>query len=169
MDYDRLVSRHKDAIYRQMVRTCGNREDAEDVLVEALVTAYRKSDNLRDQGAFRQWVVSIGRRLCYGLRSRPEIRAIAGLDKIADMADGQQDALVLAAQGELQDCVHAAVASLPELYRATYMACEIEGQSAPEFARSAGLTIPAVKSRLHRARAIVRQFLDDSLCKTLAD
>lgn len=164
MDYDRLVAQHKDAVYRQMVRTCGNREDAEDVLVDALVTAFKKSDQLKDQGAFRQWVVSIGRRLCFHLRNRPEIRAIAGIDELANLPDAQVSALDLVAQSELSDCVHAAVDSLPEHYRGTYLACEIEGQTAPEFAESSGLSVPAVKSRLHRARLLVRQFLDDSLC-----
>ena len=41
MDFERLSHQHKDAVYRQMVRVCGNREDAEDVLIEALLKAYR--------------------------------------------------------------------------------------------------------------------------------
>ena len=62
MDFDELAEAHKDAVYRQMIRACGNREDAEDVLVEALLKAYRSLDQLRDQGAFRAWLARIGRR-----------------------------------------------------------------------------------------------------------
>ena len=47
-DFEKLANQHKDAVYRQMLRVCGNREDAEDVLIEALLKAYRNLDRLRD-------------------------------------------------------------------------------------------------------------------------
>ena len=52
-NFERLANQHKDLVYRQMVRVCGNREDAEDVLIEALLRAYRHLDQLRDSVAFR--------------------------------------------------------------------------------------------------------------------
>ena len=48
MDFEALVNEHKDAVYRQMVRTCENREDAEDVLIEALMRAYQQLDQLQE-------------------------------------------------------------------------------------------------------------------------
>jgi RNA polymerase sigma-70 factor (ECF subfamily) len=53
MDYEREVARHKDAVYRQMLRLCGNAEDAEDVLVEAIVKGFQKAETLDDPSAFR--------------------------------------------------------------------------------------------------------------------
>ena len=53
MDFEHLARRHKDAVYRQLMRACGNREDAEDVLIEALLKAYRNLDQLQDARAFR--------------------------------------------------------------------------------------------------------------------
>jgi len=44
VNFEALANEHKDAVYRQMIRVCGNREDAEDVLVEALLKAYRHLD-----------------------------------------------------------------------------------------------------------------------------
>jgi len=55
-DFEALTRPHKDAVYRQMLRVCDNREDAEDVLVEALLKAYRHLDQLRDSAAFRSWL-----------------------------------------------------------------------------------------------------------------
>jgi RNA polymerase sigma-70 factor (ECF subfamily) len=55
-DFEKLANQHKDAVYRQMVRVCGNREDAENVLIEALLKAYRNLDLLRDAVAFRSWL-----------------------------------------------------------------------------------------------------------------
>ena len=48
MNFETLANKHKDAVYRQMIRACGNREDAEDVLVEALLKAYRRLDQLKE-------------------------------------------------------------------------------------------------------------------------
>ena len=55
-NFEFLVNQHKDAVYRQMLRVCGNHADAEDVLIEALLKAYRNLDQLRDAGAFRAWL-----------------------------------------------------------------------------------------------------------------
>jgi RNA polymerase sigma-70 factor, ECF subfamily len=77
MDFDRLAQRHRDAVYRQMVRVCGNRDDAEDVLVEALVSAYRHMESLRDEGAFRGWLATIGRRVCGKVRAREALEPVA--------------------------------------------------------------------------------------------
>jgi len=53
VDFERLANEHKDAVYRQMLRACGNREDAEDVLIEALLKAYQHMHQLNDPAAFR--------------------------------------------------------------------------------------------------------------------
>ncbi len=59
MDFERLSHQHKDAVYRQMVRVCGNREDAEDVLIEALLKAYRSLGDLAAPEAFRAWLAAL--------------------------------------------------------------------------------------------------------------
>jgi len=66
MNFEALANEHKDAVYRQMIRACGSREDAEDVLVEALLKAYRNLDQLRDSVALRSWLAQIARRVCCG-------------------------------------------------------------------------------------------------------
>ena len=70
MDFEALANQHKDAVYRQLMRACGNREDAEDVLIEALLKAYRNLDQLHESGAFRAWLAQIGRRVCWQLKQR---------------------------------------------------------------------------------------------------
>ena len=54
MDFDKLANAHKDAVYRQLIKVCGNREDAEDVLVEALLKAYRSLDRALPAGDVTQ-------------------------------------------------------------------------------------------------------------------
>src|SRR5215467_13814564 len=73
MDFEALANKHKDAVYRQMLRVCSNREDAEDVLIEALFRAYRYLDKLERPEAFRAWLASIGRRVCWRLKRREAV------------------------------------------------------------------------------------------------
>ena len=61
--FEKLANEHKDAVYRNMIRVCGNREDAEDVLIEALLKAYRHLDQLRDDRAFQPWLAQIAKRV----------------------------------------------------------------------------------------------------------
>jgi RNA polymerase sigma-70 factor (ECF subfamily) len=76
MNFEALANENRDAVYRQLIRACGNREDAEDVLVEALLKAYRNLGQLRDSDAFRSWLAQIGRRVCWQLKQREALLPI---------------------------------------------------------------------------------------------
>jgi DNA-directed RNA polymerase specialized sigma24 family protein len=75
MEFETLANQHKDEVYRQMIRACGNREDAKDVLVEALLKAHRHLGQLRDGGAFRAWLAQIARRVCWQLKKREAVKS----------------------------------------------------------------------------------------------
>ena len=162
MDYERLAARHKDAVYRQMVRVCGNREDAEDVLIEALISAYRARESLRDEKSFQGWLAIIGRRVCGRLKRRESLLSLVSL------ADGvnvctESTAEVEAGRKELKNCVLKAIGALPQSYRIAYELCEIDELPAEEAARRLNISLAALKSRLHRARVMVRQTLDEEI------
>lgn len=168
MDFERLVRRHKDAVYRQMVRVCGNYDDAEDVLVQALLSAYKALPDLKDEGAFQGWLAVIGRRVCGRIKKREALKPVLSLSGFGDedleapAPDPGVDTMT--EQQELSRCVKAAIADLPEKLRQVYVMREIQGQSAEATAKSLGIGIAATKSRLHRARDQVRQHLDSSIC-----
>src|SRR3954468_20707305 len=79
VNFDDLANEHKDAVYRQIIRVCGNREDAEDVLIEALLKAYRNLDQLRESKAFRGWLAQIARRVCWQLKQRDSLQPLMQL------------------------------------------------------------------------------------------
>jgi DNA-directed RNA polymerase specialized sigma24 family protein len=83
-DFDALTRQHKDSVYRQMLRVCGNNEDAEDVLIEALLKAYRQLDQLRDSAAFRAWLAQIARRVCWQLKEREALGPLLQLSTLDD-------------------------------------------------------------------------------------
>ncbi|MCW5937275.1 MAG: sigma-70 family RNA polymerase sigma factor [Fimbriimonadaceae bacterium] len=163
-DYDRLVAKHKDAVYKQMVRVCGNHDDAEDVLVEALLAAYRHMEKLRDEGAFRGWLTSIGRRACGHLRRKEALLPIVDSERLDQHPASGPGPETEISREEMRHCITSAVKSLTPMDRAVYELREIGERSAEETARELGLTVPAVKSRLFRARRQIRERLDKSLC-----
>lgn len=167
MDFDKLANAHKDAVYRQLIKVCGNREDAEDVLVDALLKAYRSLGQLRDQGAFRAWLAQIGRRVCWQLKERQSLEPILQLSALEESGVHAVDPAPLPdavlAREHLRDLLHRAVETLEPRYREVYVQRELEERSGEEVAKRLGISLAAQKSRLHRARAHVRRYLDRAL------
>jgi RNA polymerase sigma-70 factor, ECF subfamily len=167
MDFNALAIEHKDAVYRQLIRACGNREDAEDVLVEALLKAYRNLEQLRDSSAFRAWLAQIGRRVCWQLKQREALLPIMQLSAMeadgSELESGDDAPDVQTARQEVKQLLISAVAALPEPERAVYELRDLEGLSGEAVAARLGLSLTAMKSRLHRARERVRKVLDAAL------
>lgn len=167
MDFETLANEHKDAVYRQLIRACGNREDAEDVLIEALLKAYRNLEQLRDSAAFRSWLAQIGRRVCWQLKQREALLPIMQLSAMeaegAEFASPELPPDVQTARRQMKEFLLAAVASLPKVERDVYQLRELEDVSGEEAAVRLGISPAAMKSRLHRARAGVRTYLDNCL------
>ncbi|MBS1717348.1 MAG: RNA polymerase sigma factor [Armatimonadetes bacterium] len=174
MDIERLINRHKDAVYRQMVRTCGNMDDAEDALAEALYAAIKAADQLKSADHFQAWLAKIGTRSCLRMRIRERLArftSVAELEaKGIEFASPGQDPSEVAELAALKNCVAGAIELLPEAYREVYVQREIMGESAEDVARKLGISLPALKSRLHRAREMVREALDGGLgCRNLVE
>jgi RNA polymerase sigma-70 factor, ECF subfamily len=154
VDFDALARQHKDAVYRQMLRVCGNREDAEDVLIEALLKAYRHLDQLRESAAFRAWLAQIAKRVCWQLKERESLLPLLQLSALEDEARQQMKQL----RSQAMD-------ALPALYRPVYELCDVEDLRGDEVAQRLGISRAAMKSRLHRARELVRTHLDAALTR----
>jgi len=159
--FESLVNQHKDSVYRQMIRVCGHREDAEDALASALMFAFKASETLKADAAFRNWLGTIGTRVCTRMRSH------AGMNLALEYAE-QHDLLATEEKefdmAILKGCVQDAVEHLPETYRSVYTLCELEENTVPETAIELGISTAAVKSRLLRSREMIRKSLDHSVC-----
>jgi RNA polymerase sigma-70 factor (ECF subfamily) len=167
VDFEALARQHQDAVYRQMIRVCGNREDAEDVLVEALLKAYRHLDQLRESTAFRAWLAQIAKRVCWQLKEREALLPLLQLSTLED--EGRELAAVelpldvQLARQEIKKLLNQAMNALPALYRPVYELCDVEDLPGDEVARKLEISRAAMKSRLHRARGLVRIHLDAAL------
>lgn len=167
MDFETLALEHKDAVYRQLLRMCRNREDAEDVLIEALVKAYRSLHELRDPAAFQAWLAQIARRTYSRMKKRQALHPMLALDSIPPASPELASEAIppdeAAMEGEIEMLLRQAMESLPETYRVVYELHDIEQLVVRDVAARLGLTVPAVKSRLHRAREMIRNHLDQAL------
>lgn len=133
-------------------RTCSHADDAEEAVQAALWQLYRKVGALRTTATFVTWLFRIVERECFRL-----FRARSTWEP-ADEAE----MAALAAPGvpvDLRIDLSRAIAALPPAYRSVLVLRDIDELTAPEVAAQLGLTLEAVKSRLHRARSMVRDTL----------
>jgi RNA polymerase sigma-70 factor (ECF subfamily) len=169
IDFDRLAIRHKEAVYRQMVRLCGNYDDAEDALVEALMSAFQSSSSLRDEPAFQAWLAAIARRACLKIKHKEALAPLVALSHPESISEIEADPSgprepELVERQWVHDCIQNALDRLPPIYREVYVLHEIEGHEARFVAEALNLTLPATKSRILRARALARRQFDAALC-----
>ncbi len=157
MDFDRLASRHKDAVYRQMLRVCGNAEDAEDVLVESLIKAYRALPTLRDEAAFGGWLAMIARRACGRLKRQEALHPLLALNEEVPSTNEEN-------YNHVKSCLLTAFDALPEAYQTPYRLFALENLSQADVASRLGLGVNTVKTRIRRARQMLRKQLDASIC-----
>jgi RNA polymerase sigma-70 factor, ECF subfamily len=172
-DFEDLTRQHKDSVYRQMIRVCGNREDAEDVLVEALLKAYRHLDQLRDSAVFRAWLAQIARRVCWQLKEREALLPLLQLSTLEaegrEIAGRELTPEAQMARRQMKQLLDDAVAALPPLYGPVYRLRDIEDRPGDEVQNKLGISRAAMKSRLHRARELVRAHLDAALTREGSD
>lgn len=152
---------HKDAVYRQMIRVCNHREDAEDALATALLLAFQAHHRLQSDEAFRSWLGTIGKRVCARMRTHAGIQTAFEYAEEHDLISQDQSEFDIAV---LKGCVKDAIAQLQPIYRDIYIACELNEKSVVEVAKELNISHNAAKSRLLRARALVRELLDLSVC-----
>lgn len=173
MDFEHLANQHKDAVYRQLMRACGNREDAEDVLIEALLKAYRHLDQLQDSATFRAWLAQIGRRVCWQLKQREALVPILQLSMLEEegtqIASNEQSVESEVAREQMKSLLQKAIQQLPPGERAVYEFREIQQLSGEETAARLRISLTAMKSRLHRARVNIRAHLDEVLARISKD
>jgi len=163
---DALIERYQPRVYRFGMKMCGDPEDARDVLQDTLLAAARSLRTFRQDAALSTWLFTIARNACTRSRRRSRF-APASETSLETLSPPERDQLAdpaaspetRAAHRELDDAVHEAMQTLDPMYREVLVLRDVEGLTAPEVARVLGVSVDAVKSRLHRARLAVRAHL----------
>lgn len=166
--FEELVGRYETKAYNLALRLTRNPEDAEEVLQDVFVTVYRKVSGFEGKAKFSSWLYRITVNAAFmKLRKRKQNKSISlteMLPQIQNKAIEQDIAFGAradsrAVHGEIRDALRAAIDRLPEEYRAVFMLRDVDGLSNQEVGKLLKLTTPAVKSRLHRARMMLRKKL----------
>jgi RNA polymerase sigma-70 factor (ECF subfamily) len=170
LNAEEVVREHAPRVYNIARRMLGNDADAEDVTQDVLVQVVRKLGTFRGEAALPTWLhrVTVNAALNHRRKkaNRHEESPRDPLDQFE--ADGHQSGPVrswsvqpdeLALAREQQQLIEAAIAGLPEMYRDVYVLADVEGLPNAEIGEMLGLSVPAVKSRLHRARLMMRAAL----------
>jgi RNA polymerase sigma-70 factor, ECF subfamily len=170
-----LVETYGDRVYRLAFRITGSNEDAEEAAQDALWTAASKIHTFKGESAFGSWLYRIAANAAYQkVRARRgKLREIA-LDDVMPvlddagrhfepMDDWSRRVDDHALQRELRHVLEEAIDGLPPDYRTALVMHDVEGLSNPDIAGALGISLPAVKSRVHRSRLYLRKRLADYL------
>jgi RNA polymerase sigma-70 factor (ECF subfamily) len=166
-----LVDTYGDRVYRLTYRITGSNEDAEEATQDALWTAARKIAMFKGESQFGSWLYRIAANAAYQkLRSRKAKAQEIAMDDVLPafdaeglhfepMDDWTPRVDENAENGELRDALEKAIAELPPDYRTALVMHDVEGMPNPDIAETLGISLPAVKSRVHRSRLFVRKKL----------
>ena len=167
--FEQLVKRYDRNVFRIAQHITHSREDAEDVVQEAFLKAYSNLEQFQGQSKFYTWLVriAVNEALMKLRRRRPE--RFVSLDEDVkteddslprEVADWSPNPEQLYNQSELRDILSRTIQGLPPTFRTVFVLRDVEGLSTEETAEALDLSVPAVKSRLLRARLQLRERLN---------
>ena len=150
-----LLSRHRKTVFRYGLRYCVSTENTEDAVQETLWAAARAIGQFRRAAAVTTWLFTIVRNKCHRLLfHRHDERDLA--DLLPDVPAPGRTPEDEVATRQVRHILAGALARLPASHREVILLRDVEGLTAPEAAEQLGLTVQALKSRLHRAREQLR-------------
>ncbi len=167
--FEQLVKRYDRNVFRIANHITHSREDAEDVVQEAFLKAYSNLEKFQEQSKFYTWLVRIAvNEALMKLRKRRPERFVSLDEDVKteddslprEVADWSPNPEQLYNQEELRDILSRTIQGLPPTFRTVFVLRDVEGLSTEETAEALELSVPAVKSRLLRARLQLRERLN---------
>jgi RNA polymerase sigma-70 factor, ECF subfamily len=167
--FNRLVLAYQDMAYSVAYRIMGESDSAADATQEAFISAFRKLHQFKGE-RFKPWLMRIVTNACYDELRRRQRRPASSLEALHDVAP-HSDSLDLhshqenpehhAQRSELSTAIEDCINALPDDQRVVAVLADVEGYAYQEIAAIAGVALGTVKSRLSRARARLRECLQD--------
>ena len=167
-DFDALVEEHSGFVYKLAFRMMGNNEEAEDVAQDAFLSAYRAWDRFRGDSRVTTWLYRITTNAALmRLRKTKKTRTLVetGVED-HEIVDWSASPEREARNAELRDKLKEGINSLEPDLKAAVVLRDVQGLSNTEASEALDISVPALKSRLHRARVLLRQFLTDYVAET---
>jgi len=166
--FEQLVRQYENQVFRVAQHITQNREDAEDIAQDVFLKAYQKLHQFQGNSKFSTWLVRIAvNESLMRLRRRKTAKTVSMDQDIQtedgaiprDFAEWRPNPEEIYSQSELGDILRKTIQGLPPGFRTVFTLRDIENMSTEETAEALGLSVPAVKSRLLRARLQLRERL----------
>lgn len=168
--WNKLIKQNEKSVYRFAYRLCRNYDDAADISGQVFVRLYQNLHTFRHEASFSSWVFRIVRNTYLDLCVRPACRSHISLStdsrpdagglRATDVPDPGPSPEELCIQSETYRLLSKAVKHLPSYQREVLQMYHAEGKSYEQIAEATGLSIGTVKSRLNRARTMLRERLN---------
>lgn len=159
--FNALMGMHERRMYAVALRMCGNHEDAQDCLQEAMIRVYKSISGFKSQSSFSTWVYRITMNTCLDELRRRKARPAASLDGMLDAGWAPVDAGESpdghAMRREMRQALQGCMGELPEDMRAAVVLRDVQGYSYEEIAEVLETNIGTIKSRISRGRERLRE------------
>jgi RNA polymerase sigma-70 factor, ECF subfamily len=173
-----LVKKYESTVYSFAYKVCRNEEHATETLQDTFVNVYRKLDQFNGKAKFSTWLYQIVTNNCLMKRRKTKLEKSsismessehgqensdlhgngAPLHTLVSLKQTPQDEVV---NNELRELLDSAILKLPMEQRIAFVLIDVEGRSAEEAAKIQKISVPAIKSRLRRARIFLRKQLQE--------
>lgn len=165
--FEELISRYESTVYNLALRFTRNQEDAEEVLQDVFLTIFTKVKGFEGKSAFSSWLYRVIVNSSFmKLRKRRSSLVVPlddqddnGRNKLENEGSSEERLDDQLQNKRLREVLSGAIDKLPDQYRAVFVLRDVEGLSNIEVGKVLDITVPAVKSRLHRARLMLRRKL----------
>jgi RNA polymerase sigma-70 factor (ECF subfamily) len=158
--FEMLMRRHNQRMYRMARAVLRTDDEVEDVLQQAYLNAYQHLDQFEGGAQFSTWLTRIVLNEALGRRRWQGSQFMPGEETMLSLVDDKtRDPEQQAASSELRRVLEEEVTSLPDAFRAVFIMRDVEGLSTSETAACLGISDDLVKTRLHRARTVLRDNL----------
>jgi RNA polymerase sigma-70 factor (ECF subfamily) len=161
--FEILMRRHNQRLYRASRAIVRDEAEAEDVMQQAYVNAFAHLDQFQDRASFATWLTRIAVHEALARTRRrgryAEMDAMDESDEARGDRDGTPDPERQAYCAEVRHALEAALDALPVIYSSVFVLRDVEGLTTQEAAECLSVTAEVVKTRLHRARALLREEL----------
>jgi RNA polymerase sigma-70 factor (ECF subfamily) len=165
--FEELLNRYSNKVFSLATRLTRNQEDAEEVLQDVFVTVHRKIAGFEGKSSFSSWLYRVTVNAAFmKLRKRRQDQSVP-LEDVMQQAQmvpalrSPESAYVDAQsiRNEMLEALENAIRKLPDDYRPVFILRDVDGLTSREVGKILDLTVPAVKSRLHRSRLMLRRKL----------
>jgi RNA polymerase sigma-70 factor (ECF subfamily) len=165
--FEELLSRYSSKVFSLASRLTRNTEDAEEVLQDVFVTVHRKIAGFEGKSSFSSWLYRVTVNAAFmKLRKRKQDLSVS----LEDIVQQSQTVAALKSpesafvdsqsiRNQMLEALEVAIRKLPDEYRPVFILRDVDGLTSREVSKILDLTVPAVKSRLHRSRLMLRRRL----------